>query len=314
MEGSVMDFYLAPLEGINGQIYRNAFNKYFKGPDKYFMPFLHPKSYGHLSLREKEELACENNQGMKVVPQILTNDVEDFLKVAQKLQEYDYQEVNFNLGCPSASVVNKGRGSGFLAAPKQLEIFLTKVFDKCKMDISIKTRLGKDSATEFFELLEIFNKYPLKELIVHPRTRQDFYGNQPDWTMFGEAMKSSKASVCYNGDIRTKADYERLMATFKGLGKVMIGRGLIANPALLEELTGSEVKDKSRFWQFHDDILLNYQRVIPMDMEMTILFKMKELWNYMMVNFPSDMDYAKRIRAAMSLADYVVVIKDMKEE
>ena len=320
-----MKFYFAPLEGITGQIYRNSFNKHFEGPDKYFMPFLHPKSYGHLSVREKEELAIENNKDIDVVPQILTNDAEDFLKIAEQLQKYHYQEVNFNLGCPSNSVVNKGRGSGFLAKPTQLDEFLTEVFAKSQMKISIKTRIGRDNPDEFARILEIFNKYPATELIVHPRIRTDFYANKPNWQAFGQAIKGSVASTCYNGDIFTKSDYLRLIKTFPTLTSVMLGRGLIGNPFLLEEIKDDNLVDSmaineriaddvKRFWEFHDDVLVNYQRVMPLEMELTVVFKMKELWRYMLASFTDGEKYRQGINEAMSIISYLKVIEKMKSE
>lgn len=308
-----MKLYLAPLEGITGFVYRNSINKYFKGLEKYFMPFLSPKSFGFLSAREKEELAPENNAGINVVPQILTNDVDDFLATAKQLRERGYTEVNVNLGCPSKPVVNKGRGSGALAQPQQLDSFLEQVFDKCDMDISIKTRIGKDSPEEFTAILDVYNKYPLKELIVHPRVGADIYGNKPNWKVFEDAYKANNVPLCYNGDIFTLKDFESLKTTFPKLSCVMIGRGLISNPFLAEEIMGLSF-EKSRFWDFHDDVLENYQRVIPVTMEMTVLFKMKELWRYMMSVFVNGEEWQSKIHKTNSIVDYKKVIEEMKKE
>ena len=109
-----MNLYLAPLEGITGHIYRNALHQCFDGFDKYFIPFISPNQKGHFSTREKKDVMPEYNQGMYAVPQILTNNVEDFLCTAKKLGDYGYKEVNLNLGCPSRTVVTKGkREAGF---------------------------------------------------------------------------------------------------------------------------------------------------------------------------------------------------------
>ena len=318
-----MRFYLAPLEGVTGFVYRNAFNKYVGGLDKYFMPFLSPKSFGYLSVREKEELAPENNQGLNVIPQILTNDARDFLETAKRLQERGYEEVNFNLGCPSKPVVNKGRGAGFLDNPEQLDKFLAKIFEQCDMDISIKTRIGMESAKGFAGVLGIFNKYPVKELIIHPRVREDFYANKPNWEVFKEALTDSRAPVCYNGDIFTKEDYNRLIGTFPQLSSVMLGRGLVSNPFLVEEISKvmsvdgkdnatADIIDVPRFWDFHDDILENYQRVIPSDLELTVLFKMKELWRYMIVKFGNSEKWQRKINEAKSIVEYKNIIARMK--
>ena len=318
-----MQFYLAPLEGITGFVYRNAINKYFKGLDKYFMPFLNPKSFGCLSAREKEELLPENNQGLNVIPQILTNDTEDFLATVKRIKERGYDEVNFNLGCPSKPVVNRGRGAGFLDKPEQLDRFLGEIFEGCDIDISIKTRLGMNSADGFAGILAIFNKYPVKELIVHPRVREDFYANTPNRQVFGEALVSSRAPVCYNGDIFTKEDYNGLKMAFPQLSCVMLGRGLISNPFLAEEIskiieigdednTNDGILDTSRFWDFHDDVLENYQRVIPLEMELTVLFKMKELWAYMKNNFADGIKLQERVNLTKNIADYKSVIRAVR--
>lgn len=175
----MMKIYLAPLEGITGWIYRSAVHECFGGFDKYFVPFIRPNQMGHLSSREKKDILPANNTGMRVVPQILTNRSEDFLRTAEKLKEYGYEEVNLNLGCPSKTVVTKRRGAGFLAEPKRLEVFLDEIFGKCSIRISVKTRLGMEEAGEFSRLLDIYNKYPMEELIIHPRVQKDFYKTRP---------------------------------------------------------------------------------------------------------------------------------------
>ena len=159
-----MNLYLAPLEGITGHIYRNALHQCFDGFDKYFIPFISPNQKGHFSTREKKDVMPEHNQGMYAVPQILTNNVEDFLCTAQKLGDYGYKEVNLNLGCPSRTVVTKGRGAGFLDEPQKLDRFLDAVFEKCNLEISIKTRIGMEDPEEFETILPIYNKYLLGEI------------------------------------------------------------------------------------------------------------------------------------------------------
>ena len=166
-----MRLYLAPLEGITGWIYRSAVYECFGGFDKYFVPFIRPNQMGHFSAREKKDILPAHNAGMRTVPQILTNQAGDFLRTAAKLKEYGYEEVNLNLGCPSKTVVTKRRGAGFLAEPERLEAFLDEIFGKCPIRISVKTRLGMEEPGEFTRLLKIYNKYPMEELIIHPRVK-----------------------------------------------------------------------------------------------------------------------------------------------
>ena len=247
-----MKIYLAPLEGITGWIFRSAVHECFGGFDKYFVPFIKPNQMGHFSAREKKDILPDHNLGMYTVPQILTNRAEDFLRTAKKLEEYGYSEVNLNLGCPSRTVVTKGRGSGFLAYPEQLERFLDEIFDKCEIRISVKTRLGMDDPREFEYLLEIYNRYPMEELIIHPRVQREFYKNTPHIDAFDRAFDMSVYPVCYNGDIFTPEDYERFRKDHPRADCVMTGRGVLADPALGRRIRGGSPADKAELRRFHD--------------------------------------------------------------
>lgn len=204
-----MKYYLAPMEGITGHIYRNAYAKYFDNIDKYFTPFIVPNQSTSLKTKELRDMLPENNEGLYIVPQILTNDAEGFITTAKKLQQLGYDEINLNLGCPAGTVVSKNRGSGFLSQRDELDSFLDEIFKINDMKISVKTRIGKDSPDEFYELIKIYNKYPMEELIIHPRTRQDFYGNTPNLDVFKDAISLSENTLCYNGDIFTVEDYKK---------------------------------------------------------------------------------------------------------
>lgn len=205
-----MKIYLAPLEGITGYTYRRALYNCFGGFDKYFIPFILPNQKGHLSTREKKDIMPENNEGMYAVPQILTKNAEDFIQTAETLQEYGYNEVNLNLGCPSKTVVTKGRGAGFLDRPDELDKFLDEIFRKCDMKISIKTRLGMDDPEEFEDLLTIYNKYPLEELIVHARVQKDYYKIRHVWKHLGRRWSGPRARFAIteiSSQQRTVPDY-----------------------------------------------------------------------------------------------------------
>ena len=231
-----MKYYLAPMEGITGFIYRNTYKKFFDNVDKYFTPFIVPTSSKSFKTKELRDILPENNKGMNIVPQILTNDSDGFITTARKLQQLGYSEINLNLGCPSGTVVSKNRGSGFLAKREELDKFLDEIYKIDDMKISIKTRIGKDSSEEFYELIKIYNKYPLEELIIHPRTREDFYGNKPNLEVFKDALTLSNSPVCYNGDIFTLDDYNKLSKEFPELNTIMLGRGVLANPGLINEI------------------------------------------------------------------------------
>ncbi|MGL4849219.1 MAG: tRNA dihydrouridine synthase [Clostridium sp.] len=297
-----MKYYLAPMEGITGFVYRNAYDKYFGGFDKYFTPFVIPNKSRSLKTKELRDILPENNEGMIIVPQILTNDSEGFIETAKKMEALGYSEINLNLGCPSGTVVGKGRGSGFLGKRDELDKFLEEIFKMEKMKISIKTRIGLEKPEEFEELLKMYNKYPLEELIIHPRTRKDFYGNTPNLEVFRKALKESNTEVCYNGDIFTKKDNDRIISEFKDLDKIMIGRGILANPGLLLEIKEDKYIDKKILKEFHDEIFNTYREIFNDDKN--AMFRMKEFWGYLSHIFTENKKYAKKIKKAQKLVDY----------
>ena len=297
-----MKFYLAPMEGITGHIYRNSYEKYFHNIDKYFTPFIVPNQSVSLKTKELKDLLPQNNKGLNIVPQILTNDAEGFILTANKLKQVGYEEINLNLGCPAGTVVSKKRGSGFLAYPEELDKFLDEIYKIDNMKISIKTRLGKERADEFYKLIEIYNKYPLEELIIHPRTREDFYGNTPNLEVFKDALKLSKHSICYNGDIFTLNSYNKIINEFPEVNKVMLGRGILANPGLIGEIKNNEFANKEIIKMFHDEIFENY--TILLNEDKNAMYRMKELWGYMSHIFTNNKKYYKKIKKAQKAIDY----------
>lgn len=306
-----MKYYLAPMEGITGHIYRNSHAKYFNNTDKYFTPFIVP-TRGNLSSKELRDILPENNKGLYVVPQILTNDSNGFISTCTKLQQLNYDEVNLNLGCPSGTVVSKDKGSGFLAKTEELDNFLYEIFEKNNIKISVKTRIGKENPEEIYKLMEIYNKYPIEELIVHPRTQKDFYKNKPNWDIFKDVLSLSTNSVGYNGDIYTIDDYSKLMNTFPDLKTVMLGRGVIANPGVINLIKNNIFLDKNILKDFHDEILNNYIEAFNEDRN--AMFRMKELWWYMIYIFSDNKKYAKKIKKSQNLRDYNDAVSNLFAE
>lgn len=307
-----MKYYFAPMEGITGYIYRNSYNKFFGNIDKYFTPFIVPNNSRSLKTKELRDILPENNEGINIIPQILTNDSEGFIFTAQKLKRLGYDEINLNLGCPSGTVVAKNRGAGFLAKRDELDKFLEEIFKIDGMKISIKTRLGKESPEEFYELIKIYNKYPMEELIIHPRTRSDFYGNKPNLDIFKDALELSTNTICYNGDIFTKEDNDKLIETFPKVDKIMIGRGILANPGLMGEIKDGTFVDKKVLKDFHDEIFNNYRELFNEDKN--AIFRMKELWGYMIHIFSDNKKYAKKIKKAQKLDAYNDAVLSLFEE
>lgn len=307
-----MKYYLAPMEGITGHIYRNAYEKYFHNIDKYFTPFIVPNQSTSLKTKELRDVLPENNEGLYIVPQILTNDAEGFIFTAKKLEQLGYDEINLNLGCPAGTVVSKNRGSGFLAQREELDRFLEQIFKIENMKISVKTRIGKDSPEEFYELIKIYNKYPMEELIIHPRTREDFYGNTPNLEVFKDALTLSKNTICYNGDIFTSNDHNKIIQAFPEVDKLMLGRGILANPGLMDEIKDNIYIDKKVLKDFHDEIFNNYVELLREDKN--AMYRMKELWGYMSHIFTNNKKYYKKIKKAQKAKDYIEAVLSLFEE
>ena len=239
--------YCAPMEGLTTYPFRQVHHSFFPGIEKYFTPFLVANQTLHFKKKEIRELLPENNAGLHVVPQVLTNKAEEFLWAVRTIQGYGYEEINLNLGCPSPTVVTRGRGAGFLADQDRLDRFFDAVFEEMGKDsaqyhakISIKTRTGLESHAESAGLMRIFNRYPICELIIHPRRRVDFYKGRADLDVFAQMMEESIHPVCCNGDINTPEDYQRIKERFPDLPSMMIGRGLIRDPALAVKIRAAE--------------------------------------------------------------------------
>jgi len=297
-----MHVYLAPMEGLTGYVYRNAHHAFFPQIDKYFSPFITANQSDRFTTHELNDILPDHNRGIVLVPQILTNQASDFLHTANKLNQLGYGEINLNLGCPSGTVVSKNRGSGFLSQREALDQFLDAIFAHTTTKISVKTRIGKDHPDEFYALLEIFNKYPLEELIIHPRIQKDFYKNTPNWKMFREATQLSRNPVCYNGDLFSVKEYEAFAGVFPQVDTVMLGRGIIMNPGLAGELRHEPRLNKKVLRDFHDRVYEDYKKAISG--EKNVLYRMKEMWLYMIQIFSEPAKYWKKIRKSENFKNY----------
>lgn len=307
-----MKYYLAPLEGVTNYIYRNAYHTHFEKLDKYFTPFISTNQNNSFSTKDLKELRPENNTGLYVVPQILSNNAEAFNKMADAIHAFGYDEINLNLGCPSNTVVAKNKGSGFLFHKIELDRFLEEIFTHATVKISIKTRHGKYAHDEFYELAEIFKKYPVEELIIHPRIQKDMYKNTPNLEVFGNTFEQFDYPICYNGDIFTANDFETIHAKFPTIEHMMFGRGIIGNPGLVGLIKTGEMPSMAVFRSFHDTLYADYKKVMHGDRN--VLYKMKEQWFYMIHIFSDSKKVAKKIKKCESLSDYDVIIDTLFKE
>ena len=299
----------APMEGVTGSVYRRVHAKTFGGADRYYSPFIAPDSAGAFKTGNLRDVLPENNEGVTLIPQILANSSGAFLAVAQTLSDLGYKEVNLNVGCPSGTVVAKHKGAGMLADLRSLDDFLADVFSLSPVKVSVKTRMGLNSTAEFGEILDIYNKYPISELIIHARDRVGMYKSRPDVEAFSAAFSESCAAVVYNGNIFTASDLDRVRAVVPALDRFMLGRGPAANPALFRVLRGGNPLEKNELREFHD-ILVAETLASGLSENFTVS-RMKELWYYMGSLFPEGKKAIRDINKSRSMSDYRVAVSTL---
>ena len=292
-----MRYYFAPMEGLTDSIYRRLHHKYFPGVDRYYMPFLSPTIHRQLTHKEDRELPLADSVPFAAVPQVLTKVPEDFLWAAEVCRDRGYDEVNLNIGCPSGTVVSKGKGSGILRDAAALDKFLEAVFAASPLPISVKTRLGLEKREEFPAILEVLNRYPIKELTIHPRVRKQFYDGTVDMEMFDYAVRNSVNPLCYNGDILSLEQAAVLQETYPQIQSVMIGRGLIADPGMLSGGT-----DKAALEGFMNELMAVYE--VEFGGSRNAIFRLKENWGFLHSRFEGCDKLWKRLRKTTDAAEF----------
>lgn len=313
-----MQFSFAPLEGITDTAYRRAHAAIFGGADRYFTPFLSPTFEG-LTRRELA-IAGEAREEGNTVVQLMAKSPQNFLLAARQLAEMGHTEVNLNLGCPSGTVTAKRRGAGFLSVPDELDRFFDEVFATLPqyaptMRVSVKTRVGYAEEEEFPHLLSIFNRYPLSELIVHPRTRRDMYGGGVRHAAFALALAESRAPVTYNGDIFSPADLTDLAARYPTLTRVMCGRGAVADPGLFLALRGEGLflsEKKARLRALHDRLF--EQNLALLGDSRALRCRLSDLWNFQIYLFFDSARNARPFHAAATTAEYRAAVARLFRE
>ena len=292
-----MQYYFAPMEGLTDSVFRRLHHTYFPGVDRYYMPFISPTIHRQLTHKEDRELPIADSVGFAAVPQVLTKVSEDFLWAAQVCQDRGYDEVNLNIGCPSGTVVSKGKGSGMLWDPNTLDQFLEEIFAKSPLPISVKTRLGLEKSEEFPAILEVLNRYPIKELTIHPRVRKQFYNGSVDMDMFDYAVANSRNPLCYNGDILSVEQAKQLQEKYPQIQSVMIGRGLITDPGML---SGSA--DKAALESFMTELMAVYE--VEFGGSRNAIFRLKENWGFLHERFEGCDKLWKRLRKTTDAAEF----------
>ena len=344
----------APMEGLTTAVLRGAHRRHFTGIDRYYTPFLSANRTLAFKRKELRDILPENNEGVPLIPQILGNKADEVLWAIRTVADLGYREINFNLGCPMPQVAKRGKGSGFLRDPDALDRFFEEVFrtlegnglkpDDSKRSVpvssdnstaagtktsadgstdrhitmTVKTRIGVTDPSEAEEIIKVYNRYPIGLLIIHPRLMRDMYQGHPNLLVFGHMLEESVHPVCYNGDIYTPQDYLQLTQRFPNLAGVMIGRGLLQDPALARQIRGGKPASVPEIRVYHEDLWTAYLSLFP-DPRQAVA-KMKGFWSYQGEMFSDPQMYPeikknlKKIKKAMTAPAYEDAVKTLFED
>ena len=297
---------LGPFQGITDAPFRNVFKRHFGGIDKFYTPFftgIHKEE--HAKNLQGEEIDPRCNDVETLTPQILSTDAEEILRFAKQCQQLGYKEINLNMGCPFPRVANKKRGCGLLPYPDKVETMLDRVFEEIDIKFSIKCRLGYFSPEEINASIPIFNKFPLSELIIHPRVGKQLYKGEADVERFKAIIPIINAPLVYNGDIVSVESFDRISDLVQPVNQFMLGRGLLANPFLAEDICRDAANASERRERLHAYVLDLYEdRLRHAGGSPKVLGRMKELWSYLMYSFDEPQDIWRKIKKINALKDY----------
>jgi tRNA-dihydrouridine synthase B len=297
---------LAPIQGVTDYHFRNTFQKFFEGVDVFYSPFLRLDKDMQLKKSKAKDVLPENNESINLVPQILTNNADEFIYFSKYLYDLGYKDLNWNLGCPFAMVVNRELGSGILPHFNKINDLLEKLIPVIPSKVSIKMRIGLENEDDIFEILPILNNYPISEIIIHPRTGKQMYKGDVNLDVFEKSLDLSKHKISYNGDINSFEDFKNLKNRFKNINSWMIGRGLVSNPFLAEQIIqkskDSKEDNMQRFKEFHDALSQEYLN--RLEGASHFLNKMRVFWEYFSLSFSNSHKVYKRIKKSTSINKY----------
>ncbi len=305
--------YFSPLQGITDYKFRNSYIKYFGGIDKFFSPYIRLSNKKDVKKAQLRDILPENNKDIPLIPQIMVNSSEDFISLANMLSDYGYDEINWNLGCPSPMVTNRLLGSGLLEFPEKIDSILSESLKNISAKVSVKLRLGLSQIDDIDKIIPILNNHNLTEVIIHPRTAKQLYKGEVYLDKFKEIIKLSSHKIIYNGDITNLEYYKSNIEPISEIDNIMIGRGLISNPFLSEEIkqsvTFSAEEKKQIFRDFHDTLLFEVESSLSGDSH--VLSKMTNYWEYFSLFFDNSRKVFKQIKKTKSLNKYHININEI---
>jgi tRNA-dihydrouridine synthase len=309
----MLTIHSSPLQGFTDFRFRNAFQKFFGGIDKYIAPYIRVNGKQEIKPANERDLLPENNRSLELIPQIITKDADEFLFVAEYVQKLGYTELNWNLGCPYPMIAKRGMGSGLLNMPDRINEILKRVFAETDIQVSVKMRLGYESPQEIFKVLPVLERYRLANITIHPRIGKQLYRGEVDLKTFEECLGLSSHKIFYNGDITSVQSFREMKERFPAISNWMIGRGLIADPFLPAMIKADNpVHPANRcevFNSFHDALFSSYEEALSGQKH--LLMKMYTLWEFFIQSFPHSRKYLKKIKKARSLSVYKEVVNQI---
>ena len=305
-----MQIHFAPLQGYTDFEYRSIHARHCGGVDVYYTPFIRWEK-GAVRDKDIRDILLENNQGFRLIPQIICSTVDEFNRLADMVQEQGYKEMDLNMGCPAPMQTKLHRGSGILPCPTLVASMMEEMSKRSEVNFSAKMRLGLNDKDEWKELTDILNNSCLKHLTIHPRVGKQMYKGEVDMQAFHEVYESLRLPIIYNGDITSRAEMQEMQEHYPNLLGMMVGRGLLARPTMAKEFVMnkdlSDMELRNTILAMHEDMLEVCTRKYKVDSQ--ILLHIRAFWEYMESQI--ERKIWKRIMKAGNLKNYLEAVKNI---
>ncbi|MFP4064942.1 MAG: tRNA-dihydrouridine synthase [Bacteroidales bacterium] len=300
---STTNLSMAPFRGITTRGFRHAFARHIGGCDQLFAPFVSGTGTKKVHPEKLSDLLPPDEQ-IPVVPQVLSNNAEEIILLGNTLYDHGFTNLNWNLGCPFSRIAHKKKGSGILPHPDLLDRLLDKIFSEIRIGFSVKTRLGYHHPEEIGQIWPVLNRYPLLEVILHPRTGKQLYRGQADPQAFARWREECRHPLVYNGDIANITVFRNFHKLFPGQTRWMPGRGILTDPFLALSIKNVLPEEKIRRKSLADFHQALQESATSIPGEAKQLGWMKAIWHYLSGSFANSAEVSRRIKRSRSLKTY----------
>jgi tRNA-dihydrouridine synthase B len=303
----------SPLQGFTDFRFRNAFQTHFGGIDTFYAPYIRLNGKLEIKPSYQRDLEPHNNEKINLIPQVMTNDPDEFLFVADYVKSLGYRELNWNLGCPYPMVTKRGMGAGLIANVNRIEEVLDRVHQEKDILVSMKMRMGYEHSAEIFDVFPILDKFPIKSIAIHARIGKQLYKGGVDLDAFERCLDRTRHTIYYNGDITSVDYFKMLSARFPTIKHWMIGRGLIADPFLPMMIKNGTSNYPQNRWKnfraFHDTLFSDIESALSGSSH--VLVKMESYWEYFAQSFPDPHRTFKKIKKAKNKPHYLDAVESI---